>query len=212
VSLMDAAHSETQLESGGYAKGVAIAVVTQNKDPDGLCRVKVRYPWYDQPRESYWARLSTPMAGGDRGIVTIPEVGDEVLVAFEREDLRFPYVLGGLWNGKDKPPEKNTDGKNNKRVFKSRSGHYLSFDDGTPGVVEVALQDGKKLRLDDHSVCLQDENGNYFKIDSDSGNIEVNATGKLTINAASIEISATGTLDASAGATMSLSGAMININ
>ena len=108
--------SETALESGGHAKGVAVALVTQNKDDEGLCRVKVRYPWHDKPRESYWARLAVPMAGNGRGTVFIPEVGDEVLVAFEREDLRFPYVLGALWNGKDKPPLANDDGKNDKRI------------------------------------------------------------------------------------------------
>ena len=54
---------ETAHESGGYVKGIAIALVTQNKDDEGMCRVKVRYPWHDQPRESYWARLAMPMAG-----------------------------------------------------------------------------------------------------------------------------------------------------
>jgi uncharacterized protein involved in type VI secretion and phage assembly len=107
---VDQAPRETAHESGGYVKGVAIALVTQNKDEDGLCRVKVRYPWHDKPRESYWARLAMPMAGKDRGLVVIPEVGDEVVVAFEREDLRFPCVLGALWNGKEKPPFDNKDG------------------------------------------------------------------------------------------------------
>src|SRR5262249_38611388 len=130
VSVIDVTRSETEHESGGYAKGLAVAVVTQNKDPDGQCRVKVRYPWYDQPRETYWAGRATPMAGSGRGLVTIPEVGEEVVVAFEREDLRFPFVLGAVWNGKDKPPEANADGNNDKRLFKSRSGHHLLFDDG----------------------------------------------------------------------------------
>ena len=92
---------ETNLESGGFVKGVAVALVTDNKDPDGLGRVKVRYPWHSQSTQSYWARIASPMAGKDRGTVFYPEVGDEVLVVFDREDLRFPYVLGGLWNGKD---------------------------------------------------------------------------------------------------------------
>ena len=105
--VMEPGAKETAHESGGYIKGVAIAIVTQNNDEEKMCRVKVRFPWHDQPSESYWARLSTPMAGNDRGLVLIPEVGDEVLVAFEREDLRFPYVLGGLWNGQDKPPIAN---------------------------------------------------------------------------------------------------------
>jgi uncharacterized protein involved in type VI secretion and phage assembly len=212
VNLMEATRPETELESGGYAKGVAVAVVTQNKDPEGQCRVKVRYPWYDQPRESYWARLATPMAGNDRGVVMIPEVGDEVLVAFEREDLRFPYVLGGLWNGKDKPPASNGDGKNDKRLIKSRSKHYLLFDDGESGAVELSLQDGKKVRFDDQGLSVEDENGNHFKIDSRSGAVEINATGKLTIKAASVEISATGSLDAKAGAKLALNSAMITIN
>jgi uncharacterized protein involved in type VI secretion and phage assembly len=101
----------SELISNGYAQSVATALVTQNKDDKGLCRVKVRYPWHDSPTESYWARLATPMAGKERGMVLIPEVGDEVLVGFERGDLRFPYVIGALWNAKDKPPLANSDGK-----------------------------------------------------------------------------------------------------
>ena len=62
MRLMEATPQETAHESGGYVKGVAVALVTQNKDDDSLCRVKVRYPWYDKPRESYWARLASPMA------------------------------------------------------------------------------------------------------------------------------------------------------
>src|SRR6185437_12498879 len=104
MTIMAAPPQETAHEAGGYVKGVAVALVTQNNDPEKSCRVKVRYPWHEQASESYWARLAVPMAGDGRGVVLIPEVGDEVLVAFEREDLRFPYVLGALWNGKDKPP------------------------------------------------------------------------------------------------------------
>ena len=212
MSVMEAAQGEIGLESGGYAKGVAIAVVTQNDDPDGMCRVKVRYPWYDKPRDSYWARLATPMAGKDRGLVLIPEVGDEVLVAFEREDLRFPYVLGALWNGKEGPPEDNGDGNNDKRVFKSRKGHVLSFDDGKRGVVELALSDGKKLRLDDDTVVLQDDKGNKLCIDSRSGAMELSTSGKLTIKAMSIALEATASMDVKASGTLSLSGTMIKLN
>ena len=63
MTLMEAAPRETAHEAGGYLKGVAVALVTQNKDDEGLCRVKVRFPWHDKPRESHWARLATPMAG-----------------------------------------------------------------------------------------------------------------------------------------------------
>ena len=206
------APQETGLESGGYAKGVAVAIVTQNKDPDGLCRVKVRFPWYDQPRESYWARLSMPMAGDDRGLVLIPEVGDEVLVAFEREDLRFPYVLGALWNGKDKPPRANDDGKNDKRILKSRKKHYLLFDDGSKGAVELKHEKGRRVLFDDNGILVEDENGNTFKIDSNSGAITIEAKGTLSIKAASITVEATGTLNLNAKGTLGMRGSLVNIN
>ena len=212
MNLVEAAPSETAHEAGGYVKGVAIALVTQNKDDESLCRVKVSYPWHDQPRESYWARLATPMAGKDRGLVMIPEVGDEVLVAFEREDLRFPYILGALWNGKDKPPQPNDDGKNDKRILVSRKKHYLLFDDGSKGVVELAHEKGRKVTFDDNGFVVQDEKGNIVKVDSNSGAMTIEAKGQLSIKAVSITIEATGTLEIKAGATMTVRGSLVNIN
>lgn len=203
---------ETALESGGYLKGVAIGVVTQNQDPDGLCRVKVRFPWHEKPSESYWARLAVLMAGKERGTVFIPEVGDEVLVAFEREDLRFPYILGGLWNGKDKPPLANDDGKNDKRIIKSRKKHSLLFDDGTRGVVELRHEKGRRIVFDDDGFIVEDELGNTVKVDSNSGAMTIEAKGQLSIKAATISIEATGTLEVKASATLTLRGSLVNIN
>lgn len=212
MTLMETAPRETEHEAGGYVKGVAVALVTQNNDDEKLCRVKVRYPWHDKPRESYWARLATPMAGKDRGLVLIPEVGDEVLVAFEREDLRFPYVLGALWNGQDKPPLANDDGKNDKRILKSRKKHYLLFDDGASGVVELAHEKGRKIVFDDNGFFVQDEKGNVVKVDSNSGAMTIEAKGQLNIKAATITIEATGTLELKASATLTIRGALVNIN
>ena len=212
MTLIDTAPRETTLETGGYVKGVAIGLVTQNKDPDGLCRVKVRFPWYENPTESYWARLAMPMAGKERGTVLIPEVGDEVLVAFEREDLRFPYILGSLWNGKDKPPLANDDGKNDKRILKSRKKHYLLFDDGARGVVELAHEKKRKITFDDDGFVVQDELGNKVKVDSNSGAMTIEAKGQLNIKAATITIEATGTLELKASATLTIRGSLVNIN
>lgn len=211
MNLMEAPR-ESEVESGGQVKGVAIALVTQNKDPDGLCRVKVSFQWQNPPSESDWVRLAVPMAGKDRGMVLIPEVGDEVLVAFEREDLRFPYVLGALWNGKEKPPFANDDGNNDKRAFKSRKGHQLVFDDGQRGSVELSLNDGKKLHLDDDGVVLEDGKGNRFTIDSNSGAVTIEASGKLNIKASTIAIEASGTMSIKAGAVMTVSGSLIKLN
>src|SRR5204862_7721429 len=97
--------------------------------PDKHGRVKVRFPWLSNDDESRWARVAATMAGNDRGVYLLPEVEDEVLVAFEHGDISFPYVVGSLWNGKDAPPATNDDGKNNIRVIKSRSGHVVRLND-----------------------------------------------------------------------------------
>lgn len=212
MNVIEAPRQETAHEAGGYIKGVAIAVVTQNKDDENTCRVKVSYPWHDKPRDSYWARLAMPMAGSARGMAFIPEVGDEVLVAFEREDLRFPYILGALWNGKDKPPLANTDGKNDKRILTSRKKHHLLFDDGTTGVVELAHEKGRRITIDDNGITITDEHGNQVTIDSMRGALTLEATGQLSIKAATISIESTSTLELKANATLTVRGALVNIN
>src|SRR4029079_812420 len=176
-------------------------IVTQNQDDQGLGRVMVRFPWHEKSAESYWARLATPMAGKDRGLVTIPEVGDEVVVAFEREDLRFPFVLGALWNGKDKPPFDNNDGNNDRRLVRSRKHHYLLFDDDAQGVVELAHENGAVVRFTDNEIELKDSQGNQLKIEK-SGAITLQASTQRNIKAATISIEATGTLDLKANATL----------
>jgi len=212
MNMADLAPRETELESGGLVKGVAIAIVTRNQDDEGQCRVKVRYPWHDKPTDSHWARLSMPMSGHERGFVFIPEVDDEVVVAFEREDLRFPVVLGAVHNGKDKAPLANDDGKNDKRIVQSRKKHYLLFDDGSRGAVTLRHEKGREVTFDDDGIVLKDENGNQIRIESASGDMSIEAKGRLSIKGASITIEATGTLDIKSNATLSVRGSLVNIN
>jgi uncharacterized protein involved in type VI secretion and phage assembly len=122
--------------------GVVIGIVTNNEDKEGLGRVKVKFPWLSQEHDSAWARMVSPMAGNGRGLYALPDLGDEVLVVFEHGRVEYPYVLGALWNGKDAPPGKNEDGKNNVRVFKSRSGHVVRLDD-TEGGEKIEIRDAQ---------------------------------------------------------------------
>lgn len=217
MNLIDSAPRETEHEAGGYVKGVAVAVVTQNSNPrhedapSSYC-VKVRYPWRPESHNSYWARIAVPMAGKERGLYFLPEVGDEVLVAFEREDLRFPYVIGALWSERDAPPEANADGKNDKRMLCSRKGHRLVFDDGAKGAVTLHLSDGKKLQLDDDGMRLDDGKGNSLTIQSGSGAVTLEAKGSLTLKGASVSIEAKGQATIKGGGNMKLEAALININ
>lgn len=113
----------------GQMPGLVEAIVVDNVDPDELGRVKLKFPLLPEMPESFWARLVMPMAGRERGWMTIPEKDDEVLVAFVHGDINHAVVLGSLFNGVDTPPYANEDGENNLRVFQSRSGHRLTFDD-----------------------------------------------------------------------------------
>jgi phage protein D len=89
----------------GWGNSVVIGTVTQNDDPDGLGRVRVSYPALGDKTEGWWARIASSAAGDGRGLLMMPLVGDEVLIAFEHDDVHKPYVIGSLWNGKGKPAD-----------------------------------------------------------------------------------------------------------
>ena len=194
--------------------GVVVGLVTNNQDPDGLGRVKLKFPWLSDEDESHWARVAAPMAGNDRGVYFLPEVEDEVLVAFEHGDPRFPYVVGALWNGKDVPPAKNDDGKNNVRVIKSRSGHVIRLTD----------EDGKeKIEIVDKSEknsLVFDTAKNTITITSDKDIVLSASKGAIKLDAKTIEIKSSAAtklesgsgLDVKASGTMNIKGATVNIN
>jgi len=159
--------------------GVVTAIVTNNEDPDGMARIKLKFPWMGEAKESetHWARIATFMGGNERGSYFIPEVDDEVLVAFENGDINHPYMIGALWNGKDKPTEKNDDGKNNIRSFTSRSGHKITFDD-KDGEEKVIIADSSEKRTITFDVK---EKIIEIKNDEDKGEIKIISKGKISV-------------------------------
>jgi uncharacterized protein involved in type VI secretion and phage assembly len=192
--------------------GVVSAVVSDNHDPDGRGRVKLKFPWLEENAESDWAKVATLMAGKDRGSVFLPEPGDEVLVAFEHGDVHHPFVLGALWNSEDTPPETNANGKNNIRKFTSRSGHELIFcDDGEQQCekVELHTKAGHKILLDDSAgaekIELIDKSGsNLIRINSVTGEMSLESQTTLKIKSMQIQIEAQALLE--------IKGGMVKIN
>lgn len=194
--------------------GVTVGIVTNNQDPEKLGRVKLKLPWLSGTDESFWARVLAPGAGKERGFYALPEVDDEVLVAFEHGLVEFPYVLGGLWNGKDRPPETNADGKNNRRVIRSRSGHIIRLDDTSGGEkIEIIGTGGA-------SSIVIDAAHNTITISADADVTIQAAKGKLKLSGKGVEITSQAeiTLEAAAGmdlkasAQMKLKGTTIDIN
>lgn len=173
---------------GGHFFGAYPALVKDLKDPDGLGRVKVTLPWSpDGGGAAYeaWARVATLMGGKNRGSWFVPDVGDEVLVVFLGGDPRHPAVLGGLWNGRDTPPERmDGAGKNFVKKLRSRNGVQVTLDDHdgqeklileTPGGQKVTLADGPG------TILVEDANGNSVKLEA--AGITVNAAAKVTVTA-----------------------------
>lgn len=185
---------EAQAEGRKRLWGVYPAIVQSVADPDQQGRVKVRLPWSPDPGAGYeaWARLATLMAGNGRGTWFIPDVDDEVLVAFEAGDPRRPYVVGALWNGQDSPPETmDGAGQNNRKVIASRQDIRIILDDAN-GQVSVTIQTpgGQQVVLRDTpaSIELKDSNGNTVKMEG--AGITLQTPARLSIQASTVEVSA----------------------
>jgi len=158
--------------AGANQANLKIGIVTDNVDPKGDYRVKIKFPTLAPPHcgeeESFWCRVGTVGAGkGGRGLFVLPEKDDEVLVAFIDGDINQAVIIGTLWNGVDKPSHSNHDGKsptkrfcdshgsfrgdaeakkNDIRSFSSRAMHELIFNDNAKNP-RVTLQSGAKHRI-----------------------------------------------------------------
>jgi phage protein D/phage baseplate assembly protein gpV len=186
-SLYSVLSSKPHLQPG---QTMLVGIVTNNNDPDKWGRVKVKFPTLTEEHESNWARVVSAGAGANRGFDCLPEVNDEVLVAFEHGDIHRPYVIGGVWNGKDAPPEvvadSVADGKVRLRTFKTRLGHKLQFveeDKGTKKGVYLNTVDGHNLRFNDSEkfVEMETTGKHKFRADDDKKEITLISTGDIIV-------------------------------
>ena len=241
MNLVDVLGKPGEQDQAGQIPGVVVGIVTDNKDPEKLGRVKINFPWRGDETQSNWARVATFMAGKERGSFFLPEVHDEVLVAFDRGEVNHPYVIGSLWNGEDKPPETNEDGKNNIRKITSRSGHEIIFSDDSEGKkesLEIHTNAGHKILLDDasggekveissqagHKIVLDDASGgekieiidkagsNKMVIDSAQNGITIESGMQLKIKANMVEIEGGSSLTIKSSGMLTLQGMPVKIN
>ncbi len=186
--------------------GVYVAVVTDNQDPEEMGRVKVTFPWRGARDESFWARVLSFAGGKEAGAFLRPEVGDEVLVAFEGGEIEYPVVLGALWNGRDKPPfEKG------RRVIRSRQGHEVSFHD-EKGEVILRTSGGREITLKESGeITIRDQGGNEIVLTENPSTIKIKGTLKIEIEGQQISIKGT-MVEVSAEANLVLRGGLVQIN
>lgn len=204
--------------------GVMVGVVTNNKDPEELGRVKLKLPIREEENETDWVRVATMMGGKDMGSYVIPEVGDEVLVAFHLGEVRTPYVIGSLWSKKNPPPSvKKTN--NSIRTFKSRSGHEITFDDNTSGSIKIKTTSGQLIELNDkdNKITISEKSnqnsveivggmknevtvksGNSVITLNNKGDISLESMKSLKIKSTQVTIEATATLEIKGGANVNI--------
>jgi uncharacterized protein involved in type VI secretion and phage assembly len=177
---------------GGPFYGVHVGIVVGVHDPEQQGRVRVRLPWVVDDGGGYeaWARLATLMAGAGRGSWFIPDVDDEVLVAFEAGDPHRPYVVGSLWNGKDQPPEQ-MGAANDVRTIRTRSGVTIRMSEA-PRDASLTLETpaGQRVVLSDEpdTVVIEDASGNRVVLERTG--IEVTAANAVSVDAPRVVVAA----------------------
>ncbi len=207
--------------------GLTIGIVTNNKDPDGVGRVRVKFPALSDSEESWWARVVTPGAGSSAGLMFMPQIDDEVLVGFEHGDLRRPFVLGGVWGAKAKPPTAaETFLAQNKVVewgLKTAAGATLAFRGGDAPKdkhFKVALPDGTtqymgsdKTEIVAINKSIELKSGNASILITDKGdiqltgmNVKIDAKQAITIDGLTIAAKGKTSLKAEGGASIELKG------
>jgi uncharacterized protein involved in type VI secretion and phage assembly len=196
-------------------KVVASAVVTANDDKEKRGRVKLKYPWAEELGDSGWVRVATIGAGPGYGFYFVPEVGDEVLVAFMDGDIERPVIIGSLWNGKDKPPGGS---KPEEKWIRTKGENVVVIsDEQANGRVSITTAKGHTVSINDEDgsekIVVADKGGkNGIEVDITNKELKVNAEMKLSLSATSIEVTADADLSLTSNGTLSIQGTMVTIN
>ena len=196
--------------------GLVVGLVTNTDDPEKWGRVKLKFPWMSEDSESNWARVMGIGAGPETGFFVLPEVGDEVLVAFAHGDFNAPYVLGGLWNGKDGLPAEAAGAPSGEmpkvRTWHARSGAKIVMHDTSDKKIEIVTADGRSVTLDDKNKTITVKTSGV-KLELKDSAISLESQGEVTVKAQSnLKIEASGNLDLKAGGQVNIKGAMVNLN
>jgi uncharacterized protein involved in type VI secretion and phage assembly len=210
--------------------GVILATVTDNKDPDGHGRVKLKIPIWENKNDSGWVRIATLMAGKDSGSMFLPEVGDEVLVAFLMGEVRQPYVIGMLWNMENTAP-KIEEGKNIRKI-KTKAGHEIIFDDDeSEGSITIVTKKGQGIVIDDkaekitladkqqkNTIVMNNGSEKTIGITSSESKITLKSDGismksdKITMEAKEITLEASSSFNMKSNGSIIIKGTQIKLN
>lgn len=207
--------------------GLQVGIVSQlEEDPDGEDRILVRIPIINNEEQGIWCRVASLDAGDNRGAFFRPEIQDEVIIGFINQDPNDAIVLGML-HSSAKPAPITASNDNHEKGFVTRSEMKVLFDDDKKSIT-ISTPAGKSIALDEDAgtIVVEDDNSNVITIDSNGikmespGNIELKASGDVTIEGTNVNIAASASFkaDGSAGAEVTtsavavLKGSLVQIN
>lgn len=199
---------------------VFLGRVTDVEDPESLGRVKIKFDWLGEGMETVWARIAFPHAGQDRGWVALPEIDDEVLVAFDRGAPEHPVIIGSLFNGKAKPPPEVTAKPPEVRMLSTIGGNQILFSDkkGAEQII-ITTKDGANtvlLTMDGPGITVESKGdinikGKTITLEADK-NIEVKAGGDFKVDAKMNMQTKAGMNYQAEGMMVKIKGNLINLN
>ncbi len=166
--------------------GLVTAQVIENCDETRLGRVQVRFPWL--PGYEPWARVAALMAGANGGTYFMPQVNEEVLVAFNHGDIREPYIVGSVWNGRDQPPKQAASDPVHKRMIRTPKGLQIEFDDAKQAL-KISNDKGRCITvgLDTIDIAMDEQKSTAVTLDQ-SGHLTIKAASTITLDAPTINI------------------------
>ncbi|MEA2301832.1 MAG: hypothetical protein QOE44_2367 [Solirubrobacteraceae bacterium] len=215
--MLDELHDESiHALSSPRILGVTPAIVIENVDFEAQGRMKVSFPWI--PNIELWARMCAPVAGNGCGVWAVPQVGDEVLVAFAHGDVEQPYVLGGLWSMQARPPAAQPTDARTKRIVRSPLGHSITLDD-VPPAITVEHNAGHKIEMTADGIKISTSGGAASIELTAAGEIKITGRTTVSVSAPAVKVAGDssaqvtgGAVEVSATGPCKVAGSLVAIN
>ncbi len=195
--------AQAQANPSAGTGAISVAKVVSNTDLANLGRVQIKLRW--NPGAILWARVAAPMAGPSNGSYFMPQVDDEVLVAFNQTDLTEAYVIGCLWSSPRRPPKISSNDPKNLRCIRTPAGHELLFDD-QQDLVSLVTSTRQSITLAPDRVELSSGNGQSTITLGKQGQISIKASQGISIEAPNVSVNGSGKLELKSSTSASLSG------
>lgn len=201
MTMLDDTATGDDRPTGGFT--IAVAEVTNTLDSTGCGRVQVSLPWL--PGNQPWARVAVPGAGSNRGTYVLPHPGDEVLVAFNRDDVTDCYVVGSLWSMADPPPRRGPLDPVTKIAVQTQVGHDIELDD-IEQTITITTSTGQKLELTPTSISITTTGDTASVVLEQTGDIKLTAAKSISIEAPQVTVNGTARVSVESSTNVSING------